>query len=190
MGQVASVRKQETALFQSASVQPVVDFTSLRAVLVVTNFKPVDLAPLINRLGRHKRKYCASLLLSLPILAFVLMLQTIIVSTLPLLSGYADLVLLVLVAWALQERARSAWVWAVLAGSWWASSLPLHLGVPLVGYLVVTAIARLFRRRVWQTPILSMFLVTFFGSLITQGLAMGVLIFRARRCRSLTASTW
>lgn len=48
VGQVASVRKQETALFQSASVQPVVDFSSLRAVLVVTGFRPVDLEPLID----------------------------------------------------------------------------------------------------------------------------------------------
>ena len=48
VGQVASVRKLETALFQSASVQPVVDFSSLRAVLVVTDFKPVDLVPLIQ----------------------------------------------------------------------------------------------------------------------------------------------
>jgi len=47
IGQVISVRKLETALFQSASVQPVVDFTELRAVLVVQDFKPVDLAPLI-----------------------------------------------------------------------------------------------------------------------------------------------
>jgi rod shape-determining protein MreC len=49
VGQVASVRKLETALFQNASVQPVVDFASLRAVLVVTNFKPVDLAPLTSQ---------------------------------------------------------------------------------------------------------------------------------------------
>lgn len=48
VGQVASVRKLETALFQTASVQPVVDFTELRAVLVVTDFVPVDLSPLIN----------------------------------------------------------------------------------------------------------------------------------------------
>jgi len=48
VGQVISVRKQETALFQSASVQPVVDFASLRAVLVVTDFRPVDLDPLIQ----------------------------------------------------------------------------------------------------------------------------------------------
>jgi rod shape-determining protein MreC len=49
VGQVASVRKQETALFQSASIQPVVDFSNIRAVLVVTNFKPVDLAPLTTQ---------------------------------------------------------------------------------------------------------------------------------------------
>ncbi len=48
VGQVASVRKLETELFQEASVQPVVDFSSLRAVLVVTDFKPVELAPLTN----------------------------------------------------------------------------------------------------------------------------------------------
>jgi rod shape-determining protein MreC len=46
VGQVASVRKQETALFQTASVQPVVDFNNLQAVLVVTSFRPIDLSPL------------------------------------------------------------------------------------------------------------------------------------------------
>lgn len=49
VGQVASVRKLETALFQSASVQPAVDFINLRAVLVVTNFKSVDLTPLVQQ---------------------------------------------------------------------------------------------------------------------------------------------
>jgi rod shape-determining protein MreD len=119
-----------------------------------------------------------SILLSLPVLAFVLMLQTIIVSTLPLLSGYADLVLLVLVAWSLQERARSAWIWAIVAGVLVGFVSAAPTGTPLVGYLVVTAIARLFRRRVMQTPVLSMFLVTFVGSLVTQGLVAGALIFK------------
>ncbi len=118
------------------------------------------------------------ILLALPILALVLMLQTIIASTLPLLSGYADLVLLVLVAWALQERARSAWIWALVGGVMVSFVSAAPLGTPLVGYLIVTAIARLLRRRVWQTPILSMFLVTFLGSLITLGLVMGALIFQ------------
>jgi rod shape-determining protein MreC len=47
IGQVVTVRKSDTDLFQTASVQPAVDFTNLRAVLVVKNFRPVDIAPLI-----------------------------------------------------------------------------------------------------------------------------------------------
>ena len=46
VGQVVSVRKLDTALFQSAAVQPVVDFTDLRWVLVITDFTPIDLSPL------------------------------------------------------------------------------------------------------------------------------------------------
>jgi len=48
VGQVASVRRRETALFQSASGQPGVDFSSLRAVLVITDFKPIDMEPLLD----------------------------------------------------------------------------------------------------------------------------------------------
>jgi rod shape-determining protein MreD len=120
-------------------------------------------------------------LLAIPILAIVLLLQTIVVSTLPLLSGFADLVLLVLAAWALQERARSAWIWALLAGGMVGVVSAAPMGVPMVGYLLVVAIARLLRRRVWQTPIFSMFLVTFIGSLIMHGLTMGMLIFNGTR---------
>ncbi|MHC1785040.1 MAG: rod shape-determining protein MreC [Anaerolineaceae bacterium] len=47
VGQLVSFRKRENDLFQTASVQPAVDFTQLRAVLVITNFKPVDITPLI-----------------------------------------------------------------------------------------------------------------------------------------------
>jgi rod shape-determining protein MreC len=47
IGQVVSVRQQENALFQSASVQSVVNYSTLKAVLVITNFKPVDITPLI-----------------------------------------------------------------------------------------------------------------------------------------------
>lgn len=119
-----------------------------------------------------------SWLISIPILAIVLMLQTVVVSSLPLVNGYADLMLLVLVAWGLQGRAQSAWIWAVVAGILVGLVSSVPTGIPLVGYVIVTAIARLFRRQVWQTPILSMFLVTFLGSLITQGLAMIALILK------------
>ncbi|MDA1330305.1 MAG: rod shape-determining protein MreC [Chloroflexi bacterium] len=47
VGQVSNVRQEASALFQTASVQPVVDFTRLEIVLVIVNFQPVDLTPLL-----------------------------------------------------------------------------------------------------------------------------------------------
>ncbi len=55
------------------------------------------------------------------------------------------------------------------------SALPML--VPLVSYLLVTGMSRLFLRRVWQIPILAMYLVTFIGSLVSQGIVMVVLLF-------------
>jgi len=46
IGQILAPSRQENSLFQNAAVQPVVDFSNLRAVLVITNFKPVDYSPL------------------------------------------------------------------------------------------------------------------------------------------------
>ena len=46
VGQVVNVRTREFDLFQQATVQPVVDFNRLQIVLVIVNFKPVDIAPL------------------------------------------------------------------------------------------------------------------------------------------------
>jgi rod shape-determining protein MreC len=51
VGQVTSVRSRENALFQSASVQPVTDFSDLSIVLVIINFEPVDFTPLIPESG-------------------------------------------------------------------------------------------------------------------------------------------
>lgn len=47
IGQVLSARKIETDIFQTATVQSAVDFANLRAVLVITNFRPVEIAPLL-----------------------------------------------------------------------------------------------------------------------------------------------
>jgi len=47
VGQVLSTQRRDNALFQTASVQPIVDFSSINAVLVVSNFRAVDISPLI-----------------------------------------------------------------------------------------------------------------------------------------------
>jgi rod shape-determining protein MreC len=47
VGQILSPSKGENDLFQKAAVQPVVDFSNLKAVLIITNFTPVDITPLV-----------------------------------------------------------------------------------------------------------------------------------------------
>jgi len=117
-------------------------------------------------------------LIAFPVLFFALMLQTVVAPTLPLLSGYADLVLVVLAAWGLQERVKNAWAWAVIGAVMvaYVSALPPY--VPAAGYLLVMALAQFVRRRVWQSPVLAMFMVTFAGSLLWQGLALAALLVR------------
>jgi rod shape-determining protein MreC len=51
VGQVISVRKLDYELFQQASIQPNVDFNHLGFLLVITNFSPVEITPLISTPG-------------------------------------------------------------------------------------------------------------------------------------------
>ncbi len=47
VGQVTGIQKQVSDLFQSATMQTAVDFNNLSVVLVITNFRPLDIQPLI-----------------------------------------------------------------------------------------------------------------------------------------------
>jgi rod shape-determining protein MreC len=47
VGQIVNVRTRDFDLFQQATVQPVVDFNHLQIVLIIVNFEPVDISPLI-----------------------------------------------------------------------------------------------------------------------------------------------
>jgi rod shape-determining protein MreD len=116
-----------------------------------------------------------AILLGIPILVGLIMLQTAVVSTLPLLHGTADLILLVVIAWAMQERVPSSYEWAVMAGLMIGAITAAPFYVPLVGYAAAVTIARLLRGRVWQTPLLAMLLTVFIASLLMHGMTWVVL---------------
>lgn len=105
-------------------------------------------------------------LIAFPLLALAIIVQSSVVSQIKLISGYADLMLIILAAWALQERVESAWHWAVLACIFtgFVSSLPWMINV--LGYFAVVYLAQSLQRRVWQAPLLAMFSVTFAGTIL------------------------
>jgi len=114
-------------------------------------------------------------LIAFPLLALVVIVQSAVVSQMTLLAGYADLMLVVLAAWALKADASSAWVWAILGGFMVSFVSGLPWLVPMTGYFFVVLLAQLFKQRVWQAPLLAMFSVIFLGTLTMNFLAILVL---------------
>lgn len=114
-------------------------------------------------------------IVAFPLLLLAVILQSSVISQVKLLSGYADLPLLMLAAWALQERVKSAWHWTALACIMlgFVSSMPWF--VIAVGYFMVVFMAQALQRRVWQAPLLAMFSVTFVGTLFVNLSAFAVL---------------
>ena len=114
-------------------------------------------------------------LIAFPLLALIVVVQTAVISQMPLLAGYADLMLIVLAAWALKADSSSAWLWAILGGFMvsFVSGMPWFVNI--AGYLFVVLIAQILRLRVWQAPLLAMFSVIFMGTLSMNLFALLVL---------------
>lgn len=111
-------------------------------------------------------------LLAFPILGVLVVLQTSLVSRVPLLQGTPDLLLLAISAWALQKKVHTAWQWTVVGGIMITLASALPAGVSILGYSLATAFALALRRRVWQAPVLAMFLVVFSGTLVYHAIAI------------------
>jgi rod shape-determining protein MreD len=114
-------------------------------------------------------------LIAVPVILLAVILQSAIVSRITLLSGTADLPLVMLAAWAMQDDVETAWHWAIATGILVGFVSGLSWLVPLVGYIVVIVLAQVLQRRVWQAPLLAMFSVTFLGTLTLSFLSILIL---------------
>lgn len=169
VGQVLTMQSKQNVLFQTGSVQPVVDFSNLSAVLVITNFNSVDISPLVPEVAMW------SYLIGFTGFLLTAVLQMSIFSQWKILSGSADIVLLFVVAWCLHDRNKQLWllviVMAGIAGS--ISALPAY--IPIVVSLFVFRVSKLFQARLMQSPLLSMLVLTFAATLLQLILCMGYL---------------
>ncbi len=114
-------------------------------------------------------------LLALPVLGFMVILQSALVRQVTLLQGSADIVMLMVAAWALQRSVRRSWVWVLAAALMMGYLSALPWAVWLLGYGGVGALAAFLRRKGWEAPILGLFLVTIAGTLLVQGLTWSAL---------------
>jgi rod shape-determining protein MreD len=93
-------------------------------------------------------------------------LQSTVFSRITLIAGAADLILLFLIAWSLQEEVKNTWLWTAVAGVLVSLISAMPYFAPLIVYLGVVGVSNLLQKRVWRIPILAMFLVTILGTII------------------------
>lgn len=97
-------------------------------------------------------------------------LQNAVFSQTTLISGTADVIMLFLAAWSLQEQVKNSWLWTVAAGLMVSLVSAMPYFAPLISYLGVISVSKLLQVRVWRVPILAMFIVTLLGTFIQHGI--------------------
>jgi len=111
-------------------------------------------------------------LIAIPIMTGLMILQSSIISRVPLLQGTPDLLLLAVLAWTLQKRVQTAWQWCIIAAVIFTLVSALPLGAALLGYILSTGVALILRRQVWQIPILALFVAVLLGTFVSQGVSL------------------
>ncbi len=108
------------------------------------------------------------------------LLQITLITRISLLQGTADLVLLVMIAWMMQEGNRPDWRWGIPAGIMvgFASALPDW--VFWVGYVAAAGICQLLHQRIWQVQLLTLLTATLLGTLALHLITMVYLWIAAR----------
>jgi len=107
-----------------------------------------------------------TILISIPILIILMILQTTVAREVTLFFGSADLILVWLAAWGLNSRDNTGYLLALFSGTMVAlvSALPWY--VYLGAYFSVIILARYVFKRLWQSPLLSMFAITMVSSIL------------------------
>jgi rod shape-determining protein MreD len=113
-----------------------------------------------------------AVLLAFLLLGLMVIVQSAILSQVQLLYGTVDLALLIVIAWAVQERVKTAWHWGVIAGLLVSLATSVPAPAIILAYVSATGIAIFLRRIFWQRPILAMISATFLATLVIHAITV------------------
>ncbi|MEE4193986.1 MAG: hypothetical protein V2J07_02190 [Anaerolineae bacterium] len=120
-----------------------------------------------------------SAILGVIIMALGLMLQTAVFSRTPLLFGTVDVILLLLISWALQPNLKDweVWFWAVF-GSVFVGFISVVPAIPIIAtYLAVIFVIRWMQKKIWKASVLVLFFGTALATVFQQTVIFGILRF-------------
>ena len=107
-----------------------------------------------------------------------LMLQYGIFSRWTLLSGSLDILMLFVIALCLNSNAKRLWLQVLIFGAIVGAISALPFYAPIVYYLAVYLGAQLIRKRIMQSPLISMYLLTFLATLAWHAMNIALLFIK------------
>ena len=94
------------------------------------------------------------------------MLQLSVVSQIKILSGNADILLLYLIVWCMYDRSKHLWLLVFVMAGLVSSVSALPAVLLMILYFFVYGVSRLFQKRLMQSPLLGVIVITFVASLL------------------------
>ena len=101
-----------------------------------------------------------------------MMFQMVIINKLPILYGYADVILLIVIVYSMHSRAKQAWFWAILAGVFYGFVSKIAFLVPIIVFASVIIASEFIKKRIWQMPILAYIFLVLAGTFLFQFLSL------------------
>jgi hypothetical protein len=105
-------------------------------------------------------------ILALPVFLILIILQITVSDKIVILHGFGDLILVWLSAWVVQIQVRKVWFWVLIASISVAfiSAAPWY--VPFISFGAIAGLGHFIQKRLWQSPLLSLFVVIVCGSIV------------------------
>lgn len=104
-------------------------------------------------------------LIAFPVLILLMILQTTVVREINLLHGSADILLVWLCAWTLREDSQEKWIWIAVACALMVYFSAVPWFAVILGYLVIIILAKQIYQRLWQSPLISTFILVMASSI-------------------------
>ena len=116
----------------------------------------------------------------IPIFLIAGIIQISIFGNISLLGGRADLMLLCIIAWSINDRTKYSWILVILSGLIMSYLSAMPMNGFLWMYLLVWGIIRFIKTKIWEMPLI-------LGSLITNIGTLGLLFLRGASIRLIDA---
>ncbi len=105
-------------------------------------------------------------IISIPLLAILAILQSVVINDLTFLDGRADLILLVTVAWGIVGRSRDAMIWGLIGGLFLDQLSGVPLGTTAIILILIAYLVSFTEGRFWEAnPLTPMGVMVLFSLL-------------------------